>query len=185
MTFSRFNFGGSKVFFSLFTTKNEREEKDLFPSGVRAATGNGILQLKEKGEEKALLNYMKIYRKTVSSGEMKACGVGEFPFEFPPCSSPPLPKLPLIILVSIHAEPVCAFIYFSVFPGGSDGKEPACNALDPGSIPGKGRSPGEGNGNPLQYSCLENPMDRGAWRTAVCGVTKSQTVQRTLGTLRK
>ena len=49
------------------------------------------------------------------------------------------------------------------FPGGSDGKESACNAGDPASIPRSGKSPGEGNGNPLQYSCLENPMDRGAW----------------------
>ena len=49
------------------------------------------------------------------------------------------------------------------FPGGSDGKASAYNAGDPGSIPGLGRSPGEGNGNPLQYSCLENSMDRGAW----------------------
>ena len=48
------------------------------------------------------------------------------------------------------------------FPGGSDSKESACNVEDPGSIPGLGRSPGEGNGNPLQYSCWENPMDRGA-----------------------
>ena len=48
-------------------------------------------------------------------------------------------------------------------PGGSDGKVSACNAGDPGSIPGSGRSPGEGNGNPLQHSCLENPMDEGAW----------------------
>ena len=48
-------------------------------------------------------------------------------------------------------------------PGGSDGQESACNAGDPGSIPGSGRAPGEGNGSPLQYSCLENPMDRGAW----------------------
>ena len=47
-------------------------------------------------------------------------------------------------------------------PGGSDGKESACNAEDPGSIPESGRFPGEGNGNPLQYSCLEYPMDRGA-----------------------
>ena len=61
------------------------------------------------------------------------------------------------------------------FPGGSDGKESACNARDLGSLPRLGRSPGEGNGNPLQYSCLENPMDRGAWRTTVHGVTKSQT----------
>ena len=51
----------------------------------------------------------------------------------------------------------------------------ACNAGDPGSIPGLGRSPGEGNGNPLQYSCLENPMDRGAWRATVHGVAKSWT----------
>ena len=48
-------------------------------------------------------------------------------------------------------------------PGGSDGKASVCNAGDPGSITGAGRSPGEGNGTPLQYSCLENPMDRGAW----------------------
>ena len=61
------------------------------------------------------------------------------------------------------------------FPGGSEGKASACNAGDPGSIPGSGRSPGEGNGNPLQYSCLENPRDRGAWRAAVYGVAQSQT----------
>ena len=48
------------------------------------------------------------------------------------------------------------------FPGGSDGNASACNKGDPGSVPGSGRSPGEGNGNPLQQSCLENPMDRGA-----------------------
>ena len=55
-------------------------------------------------------------------------------------------------------------IYTQGFPGASEDKASACNAGDPGSIPGLGRSPGEGNGNPLQYSCLENPMDRGAWR---------------------
>ena len=60
------------------------------------------------------------------------------------------------------------------FPGGSGGKESACNIGDPGSIAGSGRSPGEGNGNPLQYSCLENPMDRGAWLAIVHGVAKSQ-----------
>ena len=58
---------------------------------------------------------------------------------------------------------------------GSDGKESACNVGDPGSTPGSGRSPGEGNGNPLQYSCLENPMDRGAWWATVHGVAKSCT----------
>ena len=59
--------------------------------------------------------------------------------------------------------------------GGLDGKESACNAEDPGLILGSGRSPGEGNGNPLQYSCLENPMDGGDCWAAVHGVTKSQT----------
>ena len=58
------------------------------------------------------------------------------------------------------------------FPGVSDGKASACNVGDPGSIPGSGRSPGEGNGNPLQYSCLGNSMDGGAWRAAVHGITK-------------
>ena len=61
------------------------------------------------------------------------------------------------------------------FPGGSDGKESACNVGDLGLIPGSGRSPGEGNGYPLQYFCLENPMERGAWRATVGGVTKSWT----------
>ena len=61
------------------------------------------------------------------------------------------------------------------FPGGSDGKESACNAGDLGLIPGLGRSPGRGHDNPLQYSCLENPMDRGAWWAIVHGVAKSQT----------
>ena len=60
-------------------------------------------------------------------------------------------------------------------PSGSDGKESACNAGDPGLIPGLRRSPGEGYGNPLQYSCLENSMNRGAWQATVHGVTKSWT----------
>ena len=59
--------------------------------------------------------------------------------------------------------------------GGSDGKESACIVGDLGSIPGWGRSPGEGNGNLLQYSCLENSVDRGAWRATVHGVSKSPT----------
>ena len=59
--------------------------------------------------------------------------------------------------------------------GGSDGKASAYSVGDWGSVPGLGRSPGEGNGNPLQYSCLENPMDRGAWQATVHGVAKSQT----------
>ena len=61
------------------------------------------------------------------------------------------------------------------FHGGSDGKASACNAGDPGSIPGLGQSPGEGNGYPLQYSCLENPMDRGTWWATVHEVTQSWT----------
>ena len=60
------------------------------------------------------------------------------------------------------------------FPGGSDGKASACIAEDPGSILGWGGSPGEGNGNPLQYSCLENSMDRGVWQATVHGVAKSR-----------
>ena len=61
------------------------------------------------------------------------------------------------------------------FPRSSVSKESACNAGDPGSIPGLGRSPGEGNGNPLQYSCLENPMDRGAWHGRLLWDRKCQT----------
>ena len=60
------------------------------------------------------------------------------------------------------------------FPGGSDGKVSVYNVGHPGSIPGLGRYPGKGNGNPLQYYCLENPMDRGAWKATVHGVAKSQ-----------
>ena len=62
------------------------------------------------------------------------------------------------------------------FPGGSGSKESACNAGDPDSTSGSGRSPGEGNGYPLQYSCLENPMVRGVWRATVQGITKSGTL---------
>ena len=61
------------------------------------------------------------------------------------------------------------------FPGGSVVKNPPANARDVSSIPESGGSPGVGNGNPLQYSCLENSMDRGAWRATVHGVAKSQT----------
>ena len=61
------------------------------------------------------------------------------------------------------------------FPGSSAGKESTCNAGDSSLIPGLGRSPGEGNGNPLQCSCLENPMDRGVWWATVHGSIKSRT----------
>jgi len=72
------------------------------------------------------------------------------------------------ILIDLH-------YHYTDFPGGSDGKASAYNVGDLGSIPGSGRSPGEGNRNPLQYSCLENPIDRGAWWAAVHGVAKSRT----------
>ena len=65
--------------------------------------------------------------------------------------------------------------FVMAFLGGSDGKAPAYNVGDLGWIPGSGRSPGEGNGNPLQYSCLENPMDGGSWLATVHGVAKSRT----------
>ena len=81
------------------------------------------------------------------------------------------------ILTSGPVEKSLQLMFLSVIkcPGGSDGNESACNAGDSGSVPGLCRSPGEGNGNPLQYSCLENPMDRGAWWAMVHGVAKSQT----------
>ena len=66
-------------------------------------------------------------------------------------------------------------VYAKDFPGGSDGIESACNAGDLGSIPGSGRSPGGGNGNPVQCSCLEISMHRGAWQVTVQGVAKSWT----------
>jgi len=66
-------------------------------------------------------------------------------------------------------------LYHLSFPGGSDSKESARNSGDLSSIPWSGRAPSEGNGNPLQYSCLENSVDRGAWRATVHGVTKSRT----------
>ena len=73
------------------------------------------------------------------------------------------PPISIKIPVERHLEAI---------PGGSDGKESACNAGDPGSILGSGRSPGERNGCPLQYSCLENPMDRGAWQATIHGSQK-------------
>ena len=66
-------------------------------------------------------------------------------------------------------------IQFLGFPYGSDGKKSTCSVGDLGSIPGSGKSPGGGNGNSLQYSCLENPMDRGVWQATVHGVSKNGT----------
>ena len=70
-----------------------------------------------------------------------------------------------------------SLVHVEGIPGGSDGKESTCSAGDPGSIPGLGRSAGEENGYPLQYSCLENPTVRGAWRARVSEVTKSDTTE--------
>ena len=75
----------------------------------------------------------------------------------------------------IDPEYIQILLQLQGFLGGSDSKEPACNTGYPGSIPGLERSPGEGNGYPFQYSCLENSMDRGAWQPTVHGMEKSQT----------
>ena len=66
-------------------------------------------------------------------------------------------------------------VYYLGFPGDSDSKESACSTGDSGSIPGSGRSPGERNSNPLQYSCLGNPMDTGSWWATVFGVAQNWT----------
>ena len=72
--------------------------------------------------------------------------------------------------------------FITDFPGGSDDKQSACNMRDPGSIPGLVRYPGEGNGNPVQYSYIENLMDSGAWQATVHGVAKSDMIQRLVHT---
>ena len=77
-----------------------------------------------------------------------------------------------MVLVKGGACYQALFFFAGVSVNSSVGKESACNAGDLGSIPGLGRSPGEGNGNALQYSCLENPMDRGAWQATVHGVAR-------------
>ena len=74
-----------------------------------------------------------------------------------------------------NTEHLYCFHTLKGFPGGADDKQSACSARDPGLIPGSGRFPGEGNGYPLQCSCLENPIDRGAWQATVHGVAKNQT----------
>ena len=77
-------------------------------------------------------------------------------------------RLDLLLMSILTLDLLCIF-------GGSNGKESACTVGDLGSIPGLGRSPGEGNGNPLQCLCLDKPMDRGAWWATVHGVSKSWT----------
>ena len=78
----------------------------------------------------------------------------------------------MIQLLRFHASRAGSM---ALIPAASDSKESACNVGDPGSIPGLGRSPGAGNGNPLQYSCLENPTDRGAWWATRHGVPETWT----------
>ena len=93
------------------------------------------------------------------------------------CETPPL----AIKLSPLHKHFLESWLFYRWiesclgFPGGSDGKESACSAEDPGPIPESGRSPGEGHDNPLPSSCLENPMDRGVGWATVYGVTKSRT----------
>ena len=93
-----------------------------------------------------------------------------------------------LILFYLLCSQVLSIIPFSVwnwklvypsvgFPSGSDSKESACNAGAPGLVPGVGRSPGEGNGYPFGYSCLENSMDRGGWRDWVQGITKLDMIE--------
>ena len=80
-----------------------------------------------------------------------------------------------LILSGVLSPLISSSILSTYWPGGSDGKASVYNEGDLASIPGLGRSPGEGNGNPLHYSCLENPRDGGAWCAAVYGVTQSRT----------
>ena len=85
------------------------------------------------------------------------------------------PVISLRAIITLYCDNWVLFPPRSQAAGGSDGKESACDGGDPGSIPGPGRSPGEENGNPLQYSCLENSMDRRACWATVHGVAKSRT----------
>ena len=85
-----------------------------------------------------------------------------------------LPIRVVHILGLDHIQCIHHYVYVDI-PHSLDGRATACNSGDLGSIPGLGRPPGEGNGNPLQYSCLGNTMDRGVWWTVVHGVAKSQT----------
>ena len=82
------------------------------------------------------------------------------------------PLIECLLRTGFWAKP---FFFPLDFPGGSDGTASAYNAGDLGSIPGSGRSPGEGNGNPLQYSCLDNPVDGGAWSATVHRIAKNWT----------
>ena len=84
-------------------------------------------------------------------------------------------KVQLCLLVLNYVHIYIILYVHTGFPGGSDGEESACSVGDPSSSPGLGRSPREGNDNPLPYSCLENPMDRGAWRLQSVGSQSDMT----------
>ena len=114
-------------------------------------------------------------------GPLKVCLQWDFVQTWRVSASPPTPfsRLNVSILVILGIWSPCEHytqVPLKCFPGGSDNKESTCNAEDPGSILGSGRSPGEGNSYPLWYSCLENSMDRGAWLAIVHRVAKSQTL---------
>ena len=85
-----------------------------------------------------------------------------------------LPIRVVHILGLNHIQCIHHYVYINILHN-SDDRATACNVGDPGSVPGSGKPPGEGNGNPLQYSCLGNPMDRGAWWATLHGVAKSET----------
>ena len=98
--------------------------------------------------------------------------------ELNPVKLPQIPKYVYVRLLLHQLYRIAIELYnifICTYRGDSDGKESACNTGDPSAIPGLGRSPGGGHGNALQYPCLENPMDRGAWRATVHGVAKSGT----------
>ena len=109
----------------------------------------------------------------------EAEGCGQAPWLSVPCDEVCVSHLLSLLLSLSHLS--CQGVGYNIvskpfqLPGGSDGKESSSNAGDLGLIPGLGRSLGEMNDNPLQYSCLENPMDREAWWATVHGITKSQT----------